>query len=225
MYDGENGWAIPSADGVDDARRDDIEAAGFYALVETQVAPRFYDRRGTVPTRWVEMVRHTLKSLGPQVLATRMVQDYVRRLYAPAAVSSVRLSEDGYAAAKQLAAWRIKVLGAWPAVRVRHVESSGVGDTPELGASLSLRAEVDLAGLDPSDVDVQAAYGRVDETNGLHEVQCAPLAYVGDGDGLGRWEGTVPLERPGAFGYTVRVLPRHPLLATGAELGVVTVAS
>ena len=27
-YDGENGWAIPSADGVDDAdRRDDLEAA------------------------------------------------------------------------------------------------------------------------------------------------------------------------------------------------------
>jgi starch phosphorylase len=225
MYDGQNGWAIPSADGVDADRRDEIEAAGFYSLVETRVAPRFYDRRGDAPARWVEMVRHTLKSLGPQVLATRMVRDYVRRLYAPAAASSVRLAADGYAAAKQLAAWRIKVLGAWPAVNVRHVESSGVGDTPELGASLSLRAEVELAGLDPSDVDVQAAYGRVDETNGLHEVQCAALSYVGDGDGLHRWEGTVPLERTGAFGYTVRVLPRHPLLATPAELGVVAVAS
>ena len=31
------------------------------------------------------MVRHTLKSLGPKVLATRMVRDYVRTLYAPAA--------------------------------------------------------------------------------------------------------------------------------------------
>src|SRR4029450_10248379 len=80
MYDGENGWAIPSADGVDDARRDEIEAAGLYALVETQVAPRFYDRSGGAPARWVEMVRHTLKSLGPQVLATRMVEDYVQRL-------------------------------------------------------------------------------------------------------------------------------------------------
>jgi glycogen phosphorylase len=229
MYDGENGWAIPSADGVDGviegARRDAIEAAGFYSLVETQVAPRFYDRHGDAPARWVEMVRHTLKSLGPQVLATRMVQDYVQQLYAPAAASSTRLAADGYAAAKQLAAWRIKVLGAWPAVRVRHVESAGVGDTPELGASLSLRAEVELAGLDPADVDVQAAYGRVDESNGLHEVQTTPLSYADDGDGLHRWEGIVPLERPGAFGYTVRVLPRHPLLATEAELGVVTVAS
>ena len=31
-----------------------------------------------------------------------------------------------------------------------------------------------------------------------------------------------PLRRPGPFGYTVRVVPRHPLLATSAEMGLVT---
>ena len=41
-------------------------------------------RRRACPTRWVEMLRHTLKSLGPKVLATRMVRDYTRQLYAPA---------------------------------------------------------------------------------------------------------------------------------------------
>jgi starch phosphorylase len=32
---------------------------------------------------------------------------------------------------------------------------------------------------------------------------------------------TVPLERTGAFGYTVRVLPHSEHLATPAELGIV----
>ena len=230
MYDGENGWAIPSAGVVVSAeRRDELEAAAFYNLVETQVAPRFYGRdEDGVPSRWVEMVRHTLKSLGPQVLATRMVRDYVRELYTPASASAERMSAGSYAGARELATWRSRVLDAWPRVRVQHVESSGVGDTPELGAALSLRAEVDLAGLSPSDVDVQAAYGRVvDDSNTLSDVQTESMAYVGDGDGDGlhRFEGTVPLERTGAFGYTVRVLPRNDLLATPAELGVVTVAS
>ena len=31
---------------------------------------------------------------------------------------------------------------------------------------------------------------------------------------------TIPLERNGPFGYTVRILPRHPSLATPAELGL-----
>ena len=43
-FDGKNGWAIPTADGVEDPeRRDDIEANALYDLVEHQVAPRFYD--------------------------------------------------------------------------------------------------------------------------------------------------------------------------------------
>jgi starch phosphorylase len=227
MYDAENGWAIPSAASVaDPGRRDELEAAAFYTLVETQVAPRFYARDPDgVPTRWVEMVRHTLKSLGPRVLAGRMVRDYVGQLYTPAATSAARLAADGHAGARELAAWRSRVLAAWPGVRVQHVESSGVGDTPELGSMLSLRAEVELAGLAPSDVTVQAAYGRVDLDNGLRDVQTAAMTYVGNGDDLHRYEGSVPLEHTGPFGYTVRVLPDHELLATPAELGVVAVAS
>jgi len=232
MYDGANGWAIPTADGVSDPdRRDGLEASALYELLETQVAPRFYDRDSSgVPLRWVEMVRHTLDSLGPQVLASRMVRDYTEQLYVPAAAASARLSADSHAGARDLAQWAERVHKAWPALRIVHVESWGVGDTPELGATLRLRAEIDLDGLPPSDVDVQAVYGRVDETDTLHDVARTLMADV---DGSDRsptsgathfFEADVPLQRPGAFGYTVRVLPRHPMLSNPAELGLVTLA-
>jgi starch phosphorylase len=226
MYDGGNGWVIPTADGIEDGdRRDALEAAALYDMVENQVTPRFYDRDlAGVPTRWVEMVRHTLKSLGPKVQATRMVRDYVRELYAPAAATSARLAADDYAGAKALAAWRTRVLDRWPGVRVRHVDSGGAGDTPALGAKLALRAEVDLAGLSPDDVDVQAVYGRVDDVNRLHDVAVSSMAPAGDADGHLHYGVEVPLSRTGAFGYTVRVVPRHELLATPADLGVVTLA-
>ena len=57
----------------------------------TRSAPLFYDRDADGhPTRWIEMVRHTLQTLGPKVLATRMVRDYVLGLYAPAAALVAR---------------------------------------------------------------------------------------------------------------------------------------
>jgi starch phosphorylase len=226
MFDGGNGWAIPTADGISDPdRRDALEAAALYELIETQVKPRFYDRPPgvDVPTRWVEMVRHTLASLGPKVQASRMVRDYVNQLYAPAAGASRRLAADGFAGAKELAVWRAQVLAAWPSVRVQHVESAGVGDTPELGTTLQLRAEVELGGLTPSDVDVQAAYGRVDESDQVRDVRSVSMTPVGDGE-YHRYEGTIPLDVTGPFGYTVRVLPRHELLASPAELGLVAQA-
>ncbi len=88
-YDGENGWEIPSADGVsDEARRDELESTALYGLLEQAVAPKFYERNEHgVPPRWIEMVRHTLQTLGPKVLASRMVRDYVEQYYTPAAQS------------------------------------------------------------------------------------------------------------------------------------------
>jgi starch phosphorylase len=224
-FDGENGWAIPSADGVaDPERRDDVEAAGLYDLIELQVAPRFYDR-GTagVPTRWVQMVRHTLATLGPKVLATRMVREYVRNLYAPAAASAARMASADYAAAKQLAVWREGVLSAWGGVKVRHVDSLVEGD-PELGSPMRLRAEVDLNGLGSADVDVQAVYGRVDAEDRLIDVRTMSLLPVEGTDGSGRYEADIPLDQTGSFGYTVRVLPKNALLATPAELGLLATA-
>ncbi|MCW2622336.1 MAG: alpha-glucan phosphorylase, partial [Frankiales bacterium] len=227
MYDGENGWAIPTADGVQDPeRRDDLEAAAFYELVEKQVRTRFYDVDADgVPQRWVEMVRHTLRTLGPKVLASRMVRDYVQQLYAPAAAASRSLSAAGFAPARQLAAWRTDVVARWPQVRVVHVEAMGVGDAPEVGARLGVRATVDLAGIDPSSVTVQAAYGRVDETDTLLAPAVTTLAAVDpDENGLPRFEGEVPLERAGSFGYTVRVLPHHDLLPGDSDLALVATA-
>ena len=47
-------------------------------------------------------------------------------------------------------------------------------------------------------------------------------AVPADPPGVVRYSGEVPLDRPGPFGYTVRVLPSHPLLDSRAELGLVT---
>ena len=128
MYDGHNGWAIPTAEGVADPdHRDELEAGALYDLIEGTVAPLFYNRDAEgLPTRWIEMVRHTLQTLGPQVLASRMVRDYVLGLYAPSARSS-RALDGGHEGAHELAVWKQRVRAAWPGVRVDHVESSGVG--------------------------------------------------------------------------------------------------
>ncbi|MEP7019928.1 MAG: alpha-glucan family phosphorylase, partial [Pseudonocardiales bacterium] len=224
-FDGENGWAIPSADGVTDPdRRDDLEANALYDLIESNVAPRFYDRdRSGVPTRWVQMVRHTLKSLGPKVLASRMVSDYVTTLYAPAAASATRMEADGFAAARSLAKWRGDVVNAWAGVAVLHVDSQLSGES-QLGSVLTLRAEVALNGLSPDDVCVEAVYGAVDAEDRLTDTESIALKAVEPMDGASRFEGDVPLERTGPFGYTVRVLPKNDLLASPAELGVVASA-
>ena len=221
--DGQNGWAIPTADGVSDAeRRDDLEAQALYDLIEGQVVPHFYtrDERG-IPVGWLGMIRHTLATLAPKVQATRMVAEYVERLYTPAATSGRVLGASGFAAAKTLAAWKARVRAAWPSVRVDHVAVVGLGEVARVGDELTIRVDAMLGDLAPEDVSVQVVYGRATEGDDLVDYQVARLSdFTPLEEGVVRFEGLVPLERSGAFGYGVRVVPNHPLLITSADMGL-----
>ncbi|WP_343043485.1 alpha-glucan family phosphorylase [Nocardioides piscis] len=224
-FDGNNGWAIPSADGIDSVeRRDDLEADALYDLIENEVAPRFYDVDADgVPTRWLEMVRHTLKSLGPKVLATRQVRDYVRELYTPAARTARTLNSD-YAGARELSEWKQRVRSAWSGVRVEHVESAGVGDAAEVGATIDVHAFVALGELGVDDVEVQVVHGCAGPEDQLLDTATSVMdvseSYE---DGRHRFDVSVPLDRSGAFGYTVRVVPRNAALASVSEMGLVAI--
>jgi starch phosphorylase len=224
-FDGENGWAIPSAEGVEDVdHRDDLEAAALYDLIENEVAPRFYDvDENFIPKRWVELMRHTLTSLGPKVQATRMVREYVDTLYRPAAHSGRQLNSD-YDGAMKLAEWKQRVRAGWSDVTIEHVDS-GAAEVFEMGERLRLRVFVSLGSLSADDVDVQVVHGQVDESDRLREPEVTSLVVTESYEpGRHRFEGEVRLDHTGAFGYTIRVVPRHELLAGGAELGLATLA-
>jgi starch phosphorylase len=226
-YDGADGWAIPSADGVADPdRRDELESAGLYDLLGQTVAPLFYDAdQDGLPRRWLEMVGHTLRALGPRVQASRMVREYVTELYLPAARASRALTDgtgEPFAAARELAIWKRRVSRAWSEVAVEHVEALDGDQGP--GGKLVVRASVRLGELTPDDVAVEVVYGRVGDDDEILGPDCNALTVEGPPgeDGVARYAGEAELGRPGPFGYTVRVVPQHPLLASSAELGLVT---
>ncbi|GAA2779672.1 hypothetical protein GCM10019017_25670 [Streptomyces showdoensis] len=148
-----------------------------------------------------------------------MVQEYVTRLYAPAAAAHRAL---GPAEARALAAWKARVRGAWPKVSVDHVEIGDGLEDAELGATPAVRVRVSLGELTPDDVEVQAVTGRVDPDDRLLDPRTTVLKPAAGPDLEGRvpYGGALSLDRTGPFGCTVRVLPAHPLLAHPAEPGL-----
>jgi len=95
---------------------------------------------------------------------------------------------------------------------------------PQVGDELHVRAHVNIDGLRPDDVAVEVVYGRAREGDQLENLGRVELvATKGSGNPV-QFTGTVVLSRAGSFGYNVRVVPRHPLLASPAELGLIAVA-
>jgi starch phosphorylase len=81
-YDGTNGWAIEGDAGLDPEAQDDIDGKALYDLIEREVVPLFYDRdEAGIPRGWVQRVKASLKTIGPRFCATRMLGEYVDRIY------------------------------------------------------------------------------------------------------------------------------------------------
>jgi glycogen phosphorylase len=221
MFDGDNGWAISSAEDVDDIeRRDELEASALFDLLERQVVPLFYETYGgPVPRRWLKRVRKSLTSLGPRVTASRMVADYVERLYEPTAARTDTLAADGLARARALAAWKQRVAEAWHGVHVDRVD--GDMAAVELGASRDVEAVVSLGSLSADDVDVQLVHGPVGQGDELTERTCVSMYPGGPtDDDHARYVGSLECSRAGRYGLTVRIVPRHADLVDNSELGL-----
>jgi glycogen phosphorylase len=223
MFDGTNGWAISSAETIADlAHRDEVEANSLFEILERQIVPLYYLRGGgRYPRDWVSRIKSSIGSLGPKVMASRMVKDYVRELYEPTAAQTDALAAASFERARALAAWKARITEAWPEVKVLDVESDEDTGMVDLGGQRDVAVSVELGSLSPDDVAVELLHGPVvggDELTGASVVRLTPADSP---DGVYRYAGSFRCDTSGRHGYTVRIVPAHPDLVNPVELGCI----
>jgi starch phosphorylase len=86
-YDGSNGFAVGSlVEGAEAADVDTSDAESLYNILEHQVVPLYYDRdQAGLPRNWLSMMKRSIATLVPEFNSDRMVEEYARRIYSPAA--------------------------------------------------------------------------------------------------------------------------------------------
>jgi starch phosphorylase len=77
--EGAGGWSLSGEVDPDHAAQDARHAAELLRVLEQEVVPAFYD--GSPPRHWLERVRNSIRTIGPQFSAERMVEDYTERMY------------------------------------------------------------------------------------------------------------------------------------------------
>ncbi len=86
-YNGANGFAIGNGRAhVSDEIMDRRDAESMYSVLEEQIVPMFYDRDvDGLPQRWIKTMMNSIATLAWRFSAHRMVMDYTRASYVPAA--------------------------------------------------------------------------------------------------------------------------------------------
>ncbi|MEN3281343.1 MAG: glycogen phosphorylase [Solirubrobacteraceae bacterium] len=82
-YDGTNGWALSGEVDDDHEAQDARDADELLRLLHDEVVPEFYDRDANgIPRAWLARTKASLRTNGPAFSASRMLRDYVERMYA-----------------------------------------------------------------------------------------------------------------------------------------------
>ena len=229
--DGDNGWGIIGSLAQDAGMRDRDDAQSLYELLQDEVIPLYYARNadGYSP-EWVRRSKRSMSTIIPHFNMRRVLENYIEGIYRPAARQGRRLAAEHGAGARALAAWKATIAAAWPKVTLQRL-SELPGRLP-VGEHLRLRVAVDLAGLQPQDVNVEVVMTRMLPAGPME----APLytsygaAPVAGRESLRFTGETVPEGHvfaldatppwSGQLALRIRAMPQHELLSHPHETGL-----
>jgi starch phosphorylase len=85
-YDGTNGFAIGGCERPNADEQDRLDMEELYEVLENQVTPLFYERdEQGIPQKWVAYQKNAIRSMSWRFSARRMVMNYTKECYLPAA--------------------------------------------------------------------------------------------------------------------------------------------
>lgn len=89
-FDGENGFAIGNGEiHANQEIQDERDFEALMSMLENEIVPMYYDRDASgVPRQWLNRVKRSIRTLAWRFNADRMVMDYVKECYLPAATAS-----------------------------------------------------------------------------------------------------------------------------------------
>jgi starch phosphorylase len=208
-YSEDRGWRIGNGEEYEDhGYQDTVESQALYNVLENEVIPCFYDRKnGNLPACWLQKMKASMKMAMKSFCSLRMVSDYEKRYYIPAARCQDALLAEKAGEAKRLAAQSNRLRTLWKNIEIK----TPVRDSSEpyrVGDSFRVTSEVNLGEFRPDEVDVELYYGHLESLEKLSASRIEPMTVVEEkGDGKYIYGCNLNCDISGRFGFTVRVLP------------------
>jgi len=207
-YEYSGGWAIGDREPYSEDQ-DGLHASAIYYLLENEIVPVFYESQEQPPREWMRRMKESLMRISPQFDCRRMVREYMTELYEPAHSQHVRLRNADYVHVRDQAKWKSRIREVWDRVRFVDAGSPGPSGSVTSGKPVTVRTAIDLAGLTPRDVRVEAVIGRVDTNGHLEETEVMVLPAVDQQGSVATFSKEMVPDRTGRLGYALRVCPNH----------------
>ena len=225
-YNGKNGWAIGDDTFYgNEYYQDNADSESIYETLEKQIIPLYYnlDERG-IPTKWINVMKESIKSLLSQYSTHRMVQDYTMKMYVPSMERTQRILSTHYEIVRNLSDWKLSIERNWPQVQI--IADKTVNQLREQksisGEEITISTTLNLGNISTSSVKVELCYGTIGKNNTIESPEIEEMKVSDQLDAsIYRYSANIKLLDGGEYGYTFRVIPYHPELINKFDMGLI----
>ena len=222
-YNSKNGWAIGQNKDYSNYEEQDIaDSNSLYDLLEHKVIPAYYDKNENgVSDRWLELMKNSIISTGGKFSTSRMLIDYTEKMYMPLC----DLYNTYYSSLENVTEynlWKNELHNAWDDIHI-YQENNLDNIVIDAGNNIEVKCKVRLPNIMPENIEVQAYYGKIEETGVVSDIQIIPMKLETSDDEMNMHEysAKITLKNGGNYGYTFRVMPKHKMLLDSENLNLV----
>lgn len=211
-FDEKGGWALTEKRTfTDQSQQDKLDAATIYSMLENEIIPLYFKKNSAgYSPEWIEYIKRSIGHIAPHFTMKRMIDDYIDRFYLPESKRFDALSASDDKLAKEIVAWKEKVVDAWDGVRVADMKVNDVAGSKTTESS-TVEVVVDTNGL-VKDLGVECVVYRVhDGVERLFSV--TPFEVAKEDGNFVTFTLNRQIDEAGVYRYGFRIYPKNPNLA------------
>ncbi|UBM62651.1 alpha-glucan family phosphorylase [Candidatus Sulfidibacterium hydrothermale] len=209
------GWAIPESRTYENQNfQDELDAEMIYNMLEEEIIPTYYAKNADgFSEKWIQHIKNTIAGIAPHFTMQRQLNDYYEKFYTPLLKQKKRFTEQHFSKARELAAWKEKVLQAWDKISVLSlIVPDSVKGPVAYGKHFVAEIKLSAPGLTADDLGIEIIMGN--RTNGNIEkiIYKQPLQAKQKENDIICFTCNFPLAHSGIMDYAFRLFPKHELL-------------
>ena len=222
-YNTKNGWAIgTNADYYSYEEQDLADSESIYRILENKIIPTYYNKneRG-ISKDWIQLMKNSIMSTGGRYSTARMLVDYTEKLYMPLC----NITNNYYSKLEKVTEYneiKQKLYSNWNDIKITQ-ENNLDNITVDAGNKIKVACKVELPNIEKEYIQVECYYGKILDNGIVEDVNIVPMDLVAENteSKIYSYETKIEMKTGGNYGYTFRVMPKHPMLLDPANLNLV----
>jgi glycogen phosphorylase len=206
------GWALTEKRTYENQEhQDQLDAATIYTMLENEIIPLYFAKntRGISPD-WIQYIKNSIAKITPRYTTKRMIDDYISKFYQKLAKRSAILKENEYAKAKEIAAWKQKMVAGWDQIHISRVEMpERLIHEPHVGEDYKFEVSIDTGSLNDKGIGIELVITRKDVHNHSTLYDVVELKPVGSEGSTIHYSGDYQMHQAGSFQYAFRMFPKN----------------